>query len=87
MTLNEKFVKKRGYLLKKGNGVIKDWKQRYFVLYRSFLYYYETNQVCVFSIVLILIFTRIIFPWELSSYLNVQLTRQKRHLRDIILIS
>ncbi len=48
MTLNEKFVKKRGYLLKKGNGVIKDWKQRYFVLYRTFLYYYETNQVYIF---------------------------------------
>ncbi len=41
MILNKKKIKKTGHLFKKGNNIIKDWKQRWFVLYKHSLYYYD----------------------------------------------
>jgi len=41
--LNPKDIKRRGYIFKKGNNIIKDWRRRWFVLYKDNLYYYEAE--------------------------------------------
>jgi hypothetical protein len=45
VVLKDKDIAKKGYLFKKGNNLIKDWRRRWFVLYKLSLYYYENEQV------------------------------------------
>lgn len=45
VVLKEKDIKKKGHLFKKGNNILKDWRDRFCVLYKSRLYYYDSEQV------------------------------------------
>jgi len=42
--LNKDEIVRNGYLLKKGNGVIKDWRRRWCILYKNALYYYQNEE-------------------------------------------